>query len=82
MGTQISIDRELTNRLSLVEDLAELRNDQGQLVGIFLTSDSYKQAMYRWANALVSEQQLSKAAAEPGIMTTQQAVEWLQKLDG
>ena len=66
--------RETVNQL-------EVCDAQGRTLGYFLPPDLYHEWLYAWAKAqFADEAELDRARAEPGGMTTAEAISYLDRV--
>lgn len=67
--TKMLLDTELRSRLNALNEHVEFFTEDGKIVGHFLPDAFYRQLVYAWANAQVTDEQLEQASQEPGGRT-------------
>jgi hypothetical protein len=81
MGKLI-IDESLRTKLSQAQEEIELLDQQGAQVGFFFPSQLYLKLMYAWARAeFADDQDVQRARAEPGGMTTAEVLRHLRQVE-
>jgi hypothetical protein len=64
--SKVILDPQLRAKLNGLHERLELCDEAGKSVGRFLPEDHYRQLVYTWANAQVTDEELQRAADEPG----------------
>ena len=62
---RFNLDKQLEAELSQVED-AQLCDTDGRPLGHFLSESRYRQLVYEWANAQISDAELERRLQRPG----------------
>jgi hypothetical protein len=78
--TTIIIDDVLRERIKDLEHEAIFRDESGRNVGRFVPEAEYMKLLYQHAQQLFDDEELDRAAAEPGGKTTAEVLERLSKL--
>jgi hypothetical protein len=79
--TKVLIDDVLRAKLNGLAGEVELCDESGRTVGHFLPMDQYLKLLYAWAKAeFADEEELRQARAEPGGLTTAEAIAHLESL--
>jgi hypothetical protein len=66
MTDKVILDADLRAKLNGVNRQLELCDESGRTVGHFLPDDVYRQLLYTWANAQVTDEELDRASRETG----------------
>ncbi|HEV3448958.1 MAG TPA: hypothetical protein VG099_30255 [Gemmataceae bacterium] len=70
--SRITIDEVLRSKLNGLNAEIELCDEAGKTVGHFLPEETYKQLVYAWLNAQISDEELDRRDQEPGGSTLQE----------
>ena len=70
--TQLTLDPFLRSRLGRFDAEAELRDEQGELVGYFVPTTLHRELMLAWSKAHVSDAELEHARQQPGGRSLQE----------
>jgi hypothetical protein len=77
---KLTLDAALWARLKQSKNgKVELCDESGHTVGYFLPVESYRQLLYAWANAQVSDEELEQGRQEPGGSSLAEILEQLEK---
>ena len=78
---RITLDAELRAKLNGLNDVVEICDDNGKVVGRYLPEEEYVGLLYKIARLQpVDEEELRRAQEEPGGMTTTEALAYLNNL--
>jgi hypothetical protein len=64
--TKLTLDPQLREKLNELQEQIEVCDENGQTVGHFVPKDFYMQLVYAWLNTQVTDEELERAAQEPG----------------
>jgi hypothetical protein len=77
--TRITVNESFLGQLGSERE-AELCDPSGRRLGYFLPEQVYRELLYRWANAQVSDEELESARKETESYTTAEVLEHLSNL--
>jgi hypothetical protein len=63
---KLTLDPDLRSKLNGLNEQIEVCDEGGRTIGHFLPEDLYRRLVYAWVNAQVTDEELAKAAREPG----------------
>jgi hypothetical protein len=63
---QIRLDPQTCSQLRGATSVMDLCDEQGRLIGYFLSPDRYRRLIYDWANSQVTDEELKRCLDEPG----------------
>jgi hypothetical protein len=70
--SKVMLDRQLQEKLNGVAFPVELCDESGKTLGHLLPTELYYKLVYAWAKAQVSDEELERAAQEPGGVTLEE----------
>jgi hypothetical protein len=77
--SKVVLDEALRSKLNGLNAEVELCDETGRTVGRFLPEDVYWEFAYAWAKAQFTDEELAEARAEPGGMTTPEAIAYIER---
>ena len=77
---KLTLDAALREKLGPLAGEVELCDESGRTLGFFVSPEVHHKLMYAWAKSLFSNEELARARAEPGGVTTDEVIEHLEKL--
>ena len=77
---KLTLDAALREKLGPLAGEVELCDEAGRTLGFFVSPEVHHKLIYAWAKSLFSNEELARARAEPGGVTTDEAIEHLNKL--
>jgi hypothetical protein len=63
---KVIVDDALRSKLNGLNDDVELCDATGQTLGHFVPEDFYKELVYAWLNAQITDEELEQISREPG----------------
>jgi hypothetical protein len=66
---KLTLDSQLRGLLNGLDEQIEVCDETGKIVGYFVPEADYRQFVYAWLNAQVTDEELEQAAREPGGRT-------------
>ena len=66
---RLVLDDTLRTKLNNLESELELCDESGRTVAHVVPTERYRQLIYAWANAQVTDEELQRASQEPGGRT-------------
>ena len=64
--TTVAVDKELREKLNVLEHALTLCDESGKPIGLFLPQSEYLKILYERAMHMFSDQELQRARNEPG----------------
>ena len=78
--SKVILDAALREKLAPLDSEVELCDETGRTLGFFLSPEVHHKLIYAWAKSQFTNEELALARAEPGGLTTDQAIEALERL--
>ena len=78
--SKVVLDAALREKLGPLGHEVELCDESGRTLGFFVSPEVHRKLSYAWAKTLFTDEELALARAEPGGLTTEEAIEHLNKL--
>ena len=78
--TTVIIDKDLREKLQDLEHEVKFCDESGRTVGRYLPEAEYTKLLYERARNMFSDEELEKAAREPGGISTAQLLARLEQL--
>jgi hypothetical protein len=79
--TRVVADQELRSKLHGLDSHVEVHDESGRPLGHYLPEADYHELLYAWARSLFTDEQIQKARAEPGGLTTAEVLARLRGLE-
>ena len=64
--SKVILDPQLRDKLNGLNEQLELCDESGHTLGRYLPEETYQRLLYAWVNAQVTDEELQRAADEPG----------------
>jgi hypothetical protein len=74
---RITLGPEIESQLNASEEVVEVCNQSGRILGYFLSKEEYFDLVYARADSQISEEELERRMQEPGVRTTVEVLERL-----
>lgn len=78
---RVTLDRDLEAKVGSLHEEVEVCDEAGRTVGRFLPEGIYRRYLYEWANLQFDDEDLNRAARQPGKYTTAEVLDHLRSLD-
>lgn len=79
---RVTFDSELEARVGPLEEEIEVCDATGRTLGRFLPEGIYRRYLYEWANLQFDDNDLDRAAQQPGGYTTEEVLQHLRSQTG